>query len=43
MVDKNIITCRSMAYSIDFGLAIIEHLLGKNQKEIVERSIKGLA
>lgn len=43
VVDKNIITCRSMAYSIDFGLAIIEHLLGKNQKEIVERSIKGLA
>lgn len=39
---SNIITCRSMAYSIDFALLIIEQLLGKNQKEIIKRSIRGL-
>ena len=42
VVDGNIITCRSMAYSIDFALEIIDNLLGKNQKERVKRSIQGL-
>ena len=42
VVDENIITCRSMAYSIDFALEIIDNLLGKNQKEKVKRSIQGL-
>lgn len=42
VVDGNIITCRSMAYSIDFALAIIEKLVGKNQKEKTEKSIRGL-
>lgn len=42
VIDGNIITCRSMAYSIDFALAIIEKLVGKNQKDKTEKSIRGL-
>ena len=42
VIDGNIITARSMAYSIDFALAIIEKLLGNSQKEKVENSIRGL-
>ncbi len=39
--DKNIITARSMYYSIDFALAIIEYLLGKEKKEEIYLSLLG--
>ncbi len=41
-VDGNIITARSMHYSVDFALAIIEKLLGKETKEKVLRGLNGL-
>ena len=40
-VDGNIITARSMMYSIPFALAIIEKLLGKEVKEKVLVGLKG--
>ena len=39
--DGNIITARSMGYSIPFGLAIVEYLLGKEAKEKVIVGIEG--
>lgn len=41
VVDSNIITGRSMAYSIKFGLAIVEKLLGLETKEKVLIGLKG--
>lgn len=38
-ISDNIITARSMLYSSDFSLAIIEYLLGKEMKEIVYKGI----
>ena len=38
-VDGNIITGKSAAATINFGLAIIEHLLGKQQAEEVKKNI----
>lgn len=40
-VDGNIITARSMHYSIDFALAIIEKLVGKEVKEKVLIGLQG--
>lgn len=40
-IDGNIITGRSMMYSIDFGLTIVDTLLGKEAKERVLISLKG--
>lgn len=40
-IDENIITARSMKYSIDFGLVIIEKLLGKDARDKVLISLKG--
>ena len=42
VVLDNMITARSMLYSIPFGLAIIEKLLGKDRKEVIYRQIAGL-
>ena len=41
VLDK-LITARSMLYSIPFGLAIIEKLLGKEVRDTVYRQIAGL-
>ena len=41
-VDGNIITARSMHYSVDFALAIIEKLLGEETKEKVLKGLNGL-
>lgn len=41
VLDK-IITARSMLYSIPFGLAIIEKLLGKEARDTIYRQIAGL-
>lgn len=41
-IDGNIITARSMLYSIPFGLAIIERLLGKSISDSVYKQIEGL-
>ena len=40
VLDK-LITARSMLYSIPFGLAIIEKLLGKDTSELIYRQIAG--
>lgn len=40
--DKNVITARSMYYSQDFALSIIEYLLGKEKRAIIEAQIKSL-
>ena len=37
--DGNIITGKSAAASIDFGLEIIEHLQGRDQRKIIEEQI----
>ena len=42
VVTDKIITGRSMLYSIPFGLAIIEKLLGKEKKELIHNQIAGL-
>ena len=39
--DDNIITARSMLYSVPFGLTILEQLLGKAIRNKVEIAIKG--
>lgn len=39
VVDKNIITARSAAASIDFGFAIIHALQGKQQEEMIKKEI----
>jgi 4-methyl-5(b-hydroxyethyl)-thiazole monophosphate biosynthesis len=41
VVSDNYITAKAMGYSIDFGLAIVEYLLGKNVKENVRKAIYG--
>ncbi len=41
VVEKNIITAKSMFYSIDFGLAIVKALLGNSVFETVLKAIKG--
>ena len=40
--DDNIITGRSMYFSVDFGLAIVEYLLGKEKRVEIEEQVKGL-
>ena len=40
--DGNIITGRSMLYSVPFGLKIIETLLGKEDREKIFKQINGL-
>ena len=42
VIDGNIITGRSMYYSVDFGLAIVEYLLGKEKRNEIEIQVKGL-
>lgn len=41
VTDLHFITAKSMAYSIDFALAIIEYLQGKEQKNAVVKNIHG--
>ena len=41
-VDGNLITGRSMYYSTDFGLQIVEYLLGKEKRLEIERKVKGI-
>lgn len=41
VVDGNFITGKSMAYSIEFGLKIVEVLLGKEKKDKVNSQIHG--
>lgn len=41
VVDGNFITAKSMYYSIEFGLAIIEYFHGKDFKDKLELSLKG--
>jgi len=41
-VVDNFITARSMYYSLDFGVAIIEKLLGKDKAKEIIKSIQGL-
>lgn len=41
IVSGNFITAKAMAYSIDFGLAIVEYLLGKEKKEQVRKAAYG--
>ena len=40
--DKNLITARSMYYSVDFGLEIVEYLLGAEIREKIENQVKGI-
>ncbi len=40
-IDNNLITARSMYYSLDFALAIIEKLLGKEKREEILKQIQG--
>ena len=40
--DGNLITGRSMYYSTDFGLAIVEYLLGKQKRLEIEKQVKGI-
>ncbi len=40
-IDNNLITARSMYYSVDFALAIIETLLGKEKREEILKQIQG--
>ena len=39
--DGNIITAKSMYYSIEFGLAIYEYFHGREAREILEKSLQG--
>lgn len=41
-ITGNLITGKSMAYTIDFALEIVEYLLGKDIKEKVYKSIFGM-
>ena len=40
-VTEKIITARSMLYSVPFGLAIIEKMLGKEKKDFIYKQIAG--
>jgi len=42
VVTDRFITARSMYYSCDFGLAIVEKLKGKEFKDALEKQVKGL-
>lgn len=42
VISGNFITGKSMFHSIEFGLAIIEKIQGKAQREIIEKKIQGL-
>ena len=42
VISKNIITSKSMYYSNDFGLAILEKLTTKENKDKIEKQIKSL-
>lgn len=42
VVDEHIITGKSMAYSLDFALAILNKLTGKDNAEHVNKTTKGL-
>ncbi|MGD9604743.1 MAG: DJ-1 family glyoxalase III [Bacilli bacterium] len=39
--DGNFITAKAMAFTIDFSLAIIEYLQGKEQRERMNHSVRG--
>ena len=41
VVTKKFITAKSMYYSIDFALAILEYLYGKEYSKKIELSLKG--
>ena len=41
-IDGNLITGKSMYYSTDFGLKIVEYLLGKDKRIEVENKVKGI-
>ena len=41
VIDGNIITAKSMYYSIPFALAIVEVLLGKDESNKLEEILKG--
>lgn len=41
-IDGNIITGRSMQYTVGFALTIVEKLLGENPKKLVKTQIEGL-
>lgn len=41
VVSDNYITAKAMGYSMDFGLAIVEYLLGKDASANVRKSIHG--
>lgn len=41
VVDKNVITAKSMFYSLDFGLAIHEYFHGKDSKEALKKHCQG--
>jgi 4-methyl-5(b-hydroxyethyl)-thiazole monophosphate biosynthesis len=43
ITDGNIITAKSMAYSFDFALEIVEYLLGPDKRKAVYKSIYGIA
>ena len=42
VIDGHLITARSMYFSTDFGLAIVEYLLGKQKRLEIENQVKGL-
>lgn len=39
VLSNHYITAKSMAYSIDFGLEIVEYLLGKEKRETVRKAV----
>lgn len=41
VVYKNFVTSKAMGYSVDFSLAIIEYLLGKDVRKQIDKSIHG--
>ena len=41
-IDQNLITGKSMYYSVDFGLTIVEYLLGKDKRIEIEHKVKGI-
>lgn len=41
VVDGNFITAKSMAYSVEFALTIVEYLLGKEKRKEIKKQIFG--
>lgn len=41
VISDNYISAKAMGYSIDFGLAIVEYLLGYEKREMVRKSVFG--